>query len=223
VKANAEDTRYLARLQNPPPIPRIEWALLIGDCVHNLRSALDYIAWELAGADPTDRVTMFPIFLNPDAYRREAPRRIERLPSEAQTLIEELQPYHATDPPKSGLWALHTLDAADKHQLLTVTAVMPESGHIVFSIPPPGAEPPLHIRAFSGTPLEHDAILAEVVVEPATPKVDMKAEVAPDVAFGESLGWGRRMFVLDNLRRIIEDVEAIAVLFKQRFNMADHS
>src|SRR5215467_14021897 len=74
VKGDPDGTRYVARVQNPPTIPSVEWALLIGDCVHNLRSALDYLVWEMAGADPNDRMTMFPIFTDPKRYPAEAKR-----------------------------------------------------------------------------------------------------------------------------------------------------
>ncbi|MGH7861577.1 MAG: hypothetical protein ACREOS_04985, partial [Candidatus Dormibacteraceae bacterium] len=38
----------------------IDWPLLIGDAVHNLRGALDHLAWQLAikslgGVEPTDQ------------------------------------------------------------------------------------------------------------------------------------------------------------------------
>ena len=46
-------------------IPVEDWALIIGDCVHNARAAIDYIAWQLAGSDMNDRTTMFPIRIGP--------------------------------------------------------------------------------------------------------------------------------------------------------------
>jgi hypothetical protein len=223
VESDAQGLRYLARVKNPPTIPAVEWALLIGDCVHNLRSALDYLVWELAGADPDDKTTMFPIFLDPKRYAKDAPRRLARLSDEVRTLVEKLQPYNSTTygpPHKSGLWGLQTLDAADKHQLLTITAVVPESGNMVFTVPSEAEVPRFQIRGFE-VPLEHDAVVAEMTFGDATPKMDMRAEITPNVAFGESLGFGRKMSVLVSLPRIIDDVERIGLLFKQRFNIAE--
>src|SRR6267142_3281219 len=45
-----------------PTLPQEQWATIIGDCVHNTCAALDYLAWEVAGASVGDRETMFPIF-----------------------------------------------------------------------------------------------------------------------------------------------------------------
>ncbi len=221
VEPGGEGHRYLARLIDAPTIPAIEWALLIGDCVHNLRSALDYIAWELAGADPADGKTMFPIYLTRDGYRANFKKRIRRLPREAQTLIEQLQPYNTPDPPRSTAWTLQALDVADKHKLLTVVAAIPESGNIIWVLPGAAAVPKFTVSALSDIPLEPNAVLAEIVVPPATPKMDMKAEVTPAVAFGESLGWGRRTSVLIVLRQLIDDAERVRREFKGRFNMSD--
>jgi len=94
VRSDPEGSRYLVRIQNPPRMPSDEWALLIGDCVHNLRSALDYLVWEMAGADPQDRTTMFPIFIDAQRYRGDAHIRLRKAPEEVQAVIEKLQPYH---------------------------------------------------------------------------------------------------------------------------------
>jgi hypothetical protein len=39
----------ILRVRQPPPID--EWAVIFGDAVHNLRSALDSLVWELAHFD----------------------------------------------------------------------------------------------------------------------------------------------------------------------------
>src|SRR5260370_40101662 len=49
------------RVETPAPLD--DWSLIFGDCVHNLRSALDHLAWQL-DAQP-DASTAFPIRLNP--------------------------------------------------------------------------------------------------------------------------------------------------------------
>jgi hypothetical protein len=216
--------RFVARVKNPPEMPWIPWSLMIGDCVHNLRSALDYLVWELAGADPKDIHTMFPIYTNPTKYAQGARTRIARLPAEVQVLIEKLQPYNSAPTEelanKSALAALNRLNNADKHQLLTFIAAMPNAGNIVFTIPERAPKPQHRIQAFD-VPLEHDAIVAELTFEnDMTPKTNMKAEVVPNVAFGESVGFGRRMAVL-SLRTIIEQVTMIVQVFKNQFNIAE--
>ena len=218
---DAERGCYVARLKNPPPIPATEWALMIGDCVHNTRAALDFLAWELAGADPEDRETYFPICLTRESFRSTGERRIAALHEEARTLIEQIQPYHTSDPPKHGLWALHQLDIADKHKLLTVTAVIAEVGQFSFKIVEGYDASRLSLAICPEVPLEHDAVVGEVHFGVPLPEMTVELEISPGVAFGESHGWGRRMFVIKNLQSIINDVEAIGLLFKQRFDLRD--
>jgi len=220
-ESDAERGCYVARLKNPPPIPATEWALMIGDCVHNARTALDFLAWELAGADPDDRETYFPICLTRESYRSTGERRVATLPEQARTLIEQMQPYHAADPAKHDLWALQQLDIADKHKLLTVTAVVAEAGQLSFRIPGGIDASRFRWAAFPDVALEHDAILGELHVGSPLPEMTVELELAPGVAFGEAHGWGRRVFVISSLQTIVDDVEAIGFLFKQRFDLRD--
>jgi hypothetical protein len=43
-KGEPERGIYHAHLVGPPKLPARELAVMIGDCVHNMRSVLDYIA-----------------------------------------------------------------------------------------------------------------------------------------------------------------------------------
>src|SRR5438093_10523852 len=76
---------YTVRLHNPPKMPLEKWALDIGDCVSNARTALNYITSEFAGKDPADKDTQFPIY---DARKHWNLGRISRLPSWQQAFIE---------------------------------------------------------------------------------------------------------------------------------------
>jgi hypothetical protein len=57
--------------------PSDEWALLAGEAIQNVRSALDHLVWA-AVKEPTTR-TQFPIFTDADKFRvrgaRDASRR----------------------------------------------------------------------------------------------------------------------------------------------------
>jgi len=111
-------TLYIAEIH---PIPS-ELPLIIGDAIHNLRSALDHLVWQLieaAGGTP-NRDTYFPICQSPQQYASAIGKgEIKTVSSGAEKLIREMQPYIAGDNP---LWYLHQLDIADKHRLLlTVT------------------------------------------------------------------------------------------------------
>lgn len=80
-----------------------QWGLLFGDCVHNFRSALDHIVYEIAIAEsgqdppPDERVLMFPVCRDETEFN-ERGRRIRSLSSNARTKIELHQPYHRPQP-----------------------------------------------------------------------------------------------------------------------------
>ena len=114
---------------------------------------------------------------------------------------------------------MQVLDAADKHQLLTVTAVMPAQGNLRFLFSGDSA-PEFEVKAFN-VPLSHDALVAELVFRQPTPHVDIRAEVSADVALGESLGFGSRIGITRAFPQIIEDVERVRLYFKKAFNVSD--
>lgn len=107
--------------------PPLRLSIIIGDCIHNLRSCLDHLAWQLVlagGSIPTTR-TAFPIFKDAGDYEREVRngRTAHRVPERALALIETLQPYHRRDDPTiHPLWVLRELSNIDKHRSLHLTA-----------------------------------------------------------------------------------------------------
>lgn len=101
---------------------------LIGDCVHNFRSALDHLALELAVAytNPLpagyEEGSEFPIFSYRPMSPDEEAKRIGCVAPTAQTIIKDLQPHqrgqgYRTDP----LWQLNELDRIDKHRSILLT------------------------------------------------------------------------------------------------------
>lgn len=90
-----------------------------GDVVHNLRSALDHLAYQLAvvgtpTVEPSRRIE-FPIAKDAATYESEKARKVEGIRPEAVKVIDALQPY------KGGchgdaLWRIHELDNIDKHR-----------------------------------------------------------------------------------------------------------
>lgn len=114
---------YLYRFP-PQPIPPQSIGPILGDIVHNLRSALDHIAWQLAllTTEQPYRRTAFPIFVDTSEDSvRHFQRLVQHVHADAIPIIEAVQPYHH---PKGlekfhFLWVLHSLWNADKHRLLT--------------------------------------------------------------------------------------------------------
>lgn len=103
------------------------WGVLIGEFVHNLRSALDHLVWELVihatGDPPTSKKTQFPIFQTPEGYESRSEPYIRGVSSAAEAMIRATQPFNALEPAKNPLWMLHELSNFDKHRTLHVTAM----------------------------------------------------------------------------------------------------
>jgi hypothetical protein len=99
------------------------WILSIaGDVIHNLRGALDHLAFQLAivgsGKLPSRRVE-FPIAKDRDTYEAEKPRKVEGIRPEAIKAIDDLKPYKGGN---DALWRIHELDNIDKHRFVFVIA-----------------------------------------------------------------------------------------------------
>lgn len=105
--------------------PPADFALILGDCLHNLRSALDNLVYELIVAchgdpPPAELVkrSEFPIFGDKVMNAGERKKKIGGIDPGAQAEIEGLQPHnrgqnYESDP----LWRLHQLSNVDKHRL----------------------------------------------------------------------------------------------------------
>lgn len=100
--------------------------LLVGDCIHNARSALDHLAFQLAmlnhaSPEAASRIS-FPVYLTRREFQNATRNKIAPfISAEALAEIEKLQPYSNGDGKQEVLWVLSQLDIIDKHRLLIVT------------------------------------------------------------------------------------------------------
>jgi hypothetical protein len=98
-------------------------ALVVGDMVHNLRSALDHTAYQLFLANrgtPIDgKHVAFPIEKSFGEYRDSSNRKLRDVASAAKAAIDALRPYKGGD---DRFYQISALDNADKHRLLLVVA-----------------------------------------------------------------------------------------------------
>ncbi len=124
LEREAGRVRLILRIYRDPPL-RI--ATIAGDCIHNLRSALDHLIAALVsevGATPTDkewRGIRFPVFESRRAWKDGHARHVKWLTGPMIAEIEAFQPYHGWDgsgPSWHPLLRLDTLWNWDKHQLL---------------------------------------------------------------------------------------------------------
>lgn len=101
-------------------------SLMVGDFIHNTRSALDHLVFQLAvlncAPPESAKKTAFPVFLDAKEFKGIRTRRlVPFISSPAVAEIEKLQPYASGRREKDLLWVLSQLDIIDKHRLLIIT------------------------------------------------------------------------------------------------------
>jgi hypothetical protein len=200
-------------LEQPPAAIR----LLIGDCVHNLRSALDNLIYELLVArhgdpPPTKFVeySEFPIFSQPMSAKARK-RRIGGIAPVVRTIIEGLQPYNrgqkfASDP----LWVLHELSRIDKHRLPLVVLMVP-AAFAFFKGEPTGAPVGISKIEWNPRPIEDDAIIAWYEPDPNYPHKEIEVDLTHifGIGFGQgspASGWEITMTLKRIYHHIIRKV-----------------
>lgn len=99
--------------------------IVAGDAIHNLRSALDHLAWQLVEASGSTAGTWtgFPIY-DPSKFsthKKEVAffeRKVQGMRPEIVDAIRRENPYKGGN---HTLWAIHDLNIVDKHHLLLAT------------------------------------------------------------------------------------------------------
>ena len=206
-KFNPETSRTQFVLRDVPAIdPEIR--LVLGDVAHNLRTALDHLACELArSVEVADPRVYFPIFKNEEVYKAESPRKTKGLPKEAKDFIDRIGPYGGHD---DLLWGLHELDRIDKHHLLL--AITAKSSRVASPVISSALDMNLpiyiHYSAFSSA-LKTGDVIGEIE---GNYEADKEMGVAADIAFGEpEVFRGEALF--PKLDLLAERVEVVINLF----------
>jgi hypothetical protein len=196
---------------------------VLGDAVHNLRSALDHLAWALveANGNVPDEDTQFPISRDLARFEAVIPRRLAGASDKAIEAIKDLKPY------KGGnhvLWAVHELDIIDKHRLIVPVASAHTASEVRFSYHADPAEknfhwlgPPLKVEHARDVVIEDGQPIADVVVEPDFP---IGVYVHCDTTIEMLLGAGSsaaRQGVGDFLDRADQEIESIINAFDGKF------
>ncbi len=119
------------RFQQLFPIPETI-SLLVGDGVHNLRSALDHVAYVVAEKyGLAGNEVYFPIASGRKGFEAKA-RSVCPAGSSEDALLQALMPYNGGN---DYFWFLHRLDIHDKHKLLISAVFQPFTKKVVESIP----------------------------------------------------------------------------------------
>jgi hypothetical protein len=100
----------------------VKWAIVLGDILHNLNSALDHLVCSLARLSDSEddcTATEFPVFTGRAGFEGKKERALRGVPEEAQGIIEELQPFNSgEDPTMHVLEVLRRFYNIDKHRRL---------------------------------------------------------------------------------------------------------
>lgn len=111
---------FMLKLKSPIPA---KIGLIVGDCLQNLRTSLDYLVWELvlkAGNTP-GKENMFLICVLAKSFKDSQGARLRGVDPAAVALIESIQPYHDGQPDATSLAILDKLTNINKHRRLVLT------------------------------------------------------------------------------------------------------
>ena len=213
------------------PIPPV-LGLIVGDFVHNARSALDQLAFALVGAAGgiPGRHTAFPIYSSQSDWRtnisaRDSKRRgkppTDGMSATAVDLLEKLQPYHSGDlAALTSLTRLQRLWNADKHRTINaVIAYLAFSGTTSIEIEPEGVAlllnpsiTPPGTRLVHGTEVARTQIL--VREDAQNPAVVTRLQLPLGLMFGEP---GHEDIALGSFQTMLREVRQIVDLFAPEF------
>jgi len=210
------------------PDPPLDWGVRIGDVVHNLRSALDHLVWQLSSS-PKAGIggNQFPIFRDKPTQGFDARTKdgmLYGVPDDERAKIEGLQPY-VRDPgteDRNALVILNNLSNVDKHQIVHVVALAQTSGQPPFTAfgPNGDAGPIDFLWAFPGGKLKAGAVLACFGVSEVTgpnPQVEVQGPIPVQIRLED--GWN----AVRTLSDIALAVNQIVNYFIPSFNGGDWS
>lgn len=191
IERNTDGSEYFGRAYFDPIPDPLRWGVIVGEIAHNLRSALNALAWQLvirAGGRP-DSQTEFPIFKDADRFFVEVETKLRGVSDEMLAKIKDAQPFNLSPErvTKHALWLLHDLNKTDKHRLVlpVVTAVR--------EVTPLTYTEGIEIRVAPSA--EHGAVITHVIPAQPTLELDMKLQLAYQV----SVPIGRAAFEIGQL------------------------
>ena len=193
-------------------VPPATMGLMIGDVIHNLRSALDLLFWQLVDSQSMapNSGDQFPVFKSKSIYDSPSGQgKVRRSGRQALTIFDAIKPYREGNEP---LWQLHGLSLVDKHHVLIPVAMTYQSMVIDLALGPIfGAEAEGTLRipiSFPKPicPLEDNIEIARFagLGRDAQPAPEMLVQVA----FGR-IGVAECEPVLSTLHRLSDAVDGI--------------
>lgn len=197
-----DEARYAILLRAPRPVP-LALGVVVGDILHDLRSALDQAAWLLAcRSNPVEYLWQDNIAPTIAWPFLDDPAKLAnhglgcRVADDARTLLHRAQPYARTDRAR-GLEQLDTLWNIDKHRVVHGGFAIIDTSQVSFV---PKA---IHLEEFPSetewvtspnrtavdrTPLAYVRFPGPSEGKPRTAQVDVKGQPSAEIAFGSGGG-----------------------------------
>jgi hypothetical protein len=199
--------------QQPPLLVSV----IVGDLIHNLRSALDHLAWQLVlanGGKPT-KTTQFPIFVREPVSEDDARKlaaRVKGMSPEVMKEIASIQPYTAGDEARlRGLAILNAFSNEDKHKLpLACVAAIAKHEPGTAGVAPVQDVEIERVDIATGKPLKDGDYIAwgKVRITGPNPQTEVKGKFPVEIAFGD------RHARLDGLVELCALTRAVVELLK---------
>jgi hypothetical protein len=179
--------------------PQLRWGLMVGDVIHNARSALDQAVWLIAlRTTPVEELWQddvgwkiaFPVTLSESKFNRH--RALPFLADDGKEVLRGVQPYQEGDIPEA-LQLLDRLWNIDKHRVIHGTTVSLDLSGVKFR---PGAlmvedligEPPQTTWRDLPNPIPDGTTIASVRFRdgrgPPHTMVEVTGEPSVTLAFG---------------------------------------
>jgi hypothetical protein len=212
----SEPATKIYRVQMIEDIPAT-WSGIIGDTIHNLRSALDSLATNLVVrgghiSNAALKETYFPIRGSLESLSdKDATRFFERVGPNVEKIVRRMQPYRGGR--GHPLWQLNQLDIIDKHR--RIIAAYGDLRDIQINHLPyptrPAASLPFNNAPF---PLKEGDELLRVTFREQ--HFDSFTHFFFDVSFNEP-EIAPRESVTEKLSQFIDFVQRLIVIFEKRF------
>jgi hypothetical protein len=222
-KLDSDTGEHVFRVGVMPDDWRLRVAVVLGDIVHCLRSALDQLAWQLvvnhSGRPKTVKGKLdieFPI-----KYRRKAlssQYTFGRVARSDRAILDVAQPYKGTGNPKlHGMALIHQLSNRDKHRVLspillstmnfTLTGTELEgSGFNIFSVDFTGVGKNLKIGA---------EVCRLVLPQPAKDEVEVAGYSTPNVRLPQRSD----LSLMDGIDTMLAEVDKVMLAATKKYGI----
>lgn len=207
----------------PPTLP-----LLIGDVCNNLRSALDYLLWQLwLLKNPLfTKNVKFPIWDNENPFKKNASKdigkdAIEGLTDTQRTTIEQLQPYKTGN---RALSFLRDVNDSDKHRLIPIIFLIGNLESVIITIDQTRAllSVPLAkeilIQGVKHTKVEHGATICRIpfpyLSRPT--RVNVKSKFTVEFAF-EGCRTAHGQIIKKSISAMLSEASRAVSVFEPEF------